>query len=142
MKVVAQLQQNNIAFEIGIARGSSIDNKKYIEGQPFAWSMIGAHHPACDSICIHVVRDRRVLLHKNLVKNEVDKECQVMFGFLLNTDAGTWEIFNSEDGHRLCVVSDVNFEEPLFPVVSGYNSSQINVMATFVTGHKSIPERG
>lgn len=140
MKVVAPLQLNNIAFEIGIARKSSIDNKKYIEGQPYAWSMIGAHHPACDAVCVHVVRDRKVLLHKVLVKNQVDEECRIVLGFLLNTDAGTWEIYNSEEGEKLCIVHNVNCEEPLFPVVSGYNSSQVQVTANFITGHQNAPE--
>lgn len=139
MQVVAPLEKNNIAFEVGIARLRSIDNKKYIEGQEFAWSMIGAHHPACDSVCIHVVRDRKVLLHKTLVKNEVDQRCRIVLGFLLDTDNQIWEIYNSETGEKFCVVQDVNCDEPLFPVVSGYNASQIQVTATFVTGHENLP---
>ena len=137
---MAPLQQNNIAFEIGIARKSSIDNKTYIEGQPYAWSMIGAHHPACESVCIHVVRDRKVLLHKLLVKNQVDEQCRISLGFLLDTDYEKWEIYNSEEGKKkkLCVAQDVNYVEPLFPVVSGYNSLQIQVAATFVTGHTDV----
>jgi hypothetical protein len=45
-----------------------------------------------------------------------------MLGFLLDTNDGTWEIFNSEDGEKLCVVQDIDCAEALFPVVSGYNA--------------------
>lgn len=135
LKVVAPLEMNNIVIEIGIARKSAIDKKKYTEGQQYAYSMIAAHHPACDAACVHLVRDRKVLLHKTLMKNKVDEECRIVLGFLLNTDAGTWEIYSIEEDVRLCVVRDVNCEEPLFPVISGYNPSQVQATATFVSGH-------
>lgn len=134
LKIATPLQENNIAFEIGIARKSSIDEKKYIEGQPYSYSIVGAHHPACEAVCVHVVADKKVLLHKTLVKNKVDEECRIVLGFLLNTDIGTWEIYNIEDGENLCIVHNVNCEQPLFPVVSGYNPLQIQVTAKFVTG--------
>lgn len=135
MKVVAPLQLNNIVLEIGIARKSAIDKKKYIEGQQYAYSMLVAHHPACDAACAHVVRNRKVLLHKSLMKNKVDEECRLVLGFLLNTDAGTWEIYDIEEDVRLCVALDVNCEEPLFPIISGFNPSQVHVTATFGSGH-------
>ncbi|VDI45422.1 Hypothetical predicted protein [Mytilus galloprovincialis] len=127
LKIATPLQENNIAFEIGIARKSSIDEKKYIEGQPYSYSIVGAHHPACEAVCVHVVADKKSLLHKTLVKNKVDEECRIVLGFLLNTDIGTWEIYNIEDGENLCIVHNVNCEQPLFPVVSGYNPLQIQI---------------
>lgn len=135
LKVVAPLQLNNIVLEIGIARKSDIDKKKYIEGQQYAYSMLAAHHPACDAACFHLIRNRKVLLHKILMKNQIDEECRLVLGFLLNTDTGTWEIYDIEEDARLCVVRDVNCDEPLFPVISGYNPSEVQVTATFGSGH-------
>ncbi|CAG2243104.1 unnamed protein product [Mytilus edulis] len=135
LKVVAPLQTNNMVIEIGIARKSAIDKKKYIEGQQYAYSMIVGQHPACDAACVHVVRDRKVIFHKTLMKNKVDEECRLVLGFLLNTDTGTWEIYDIEKDVRLCVVRDVNCDEPLFPVISGYNPSEVQVTATFGSGH-------
>ncbi|XP_063416328.1 nuclear factor 7, ovary-like [Mytilus trossulus] len=135
LKVVAPMQLNSIVLEIGIARKSAIDNNKYIDGQQYAYSMIVAHHQVCDAACVHVVRDRKVNLHIPLVKNQVDGECRLVFGFLLNTDVSTWEIYNMEEDVCICVVRDVNCHEPLFPVISGYNPSQVQVTATFGSGH-------
>lgn len=132
---MAPLQLNNIVLETGIARMSAIDKKSCIEGQQYAYSMLAVHHPACDATCVRVVRDRKVLFHKTLMKNQIDEECRLVLGFLLNTDAGTWEIYNMEEDVRICVVRDVNFDEPLFPVISGYNPSQVQVTATFGSGH-------
>ncbi|CAG2198987.1 unnamed protein product [Mytilus edulis] len=135
LKVVTPLQLNSIVLEIGIARKSAIDKKKYIEGQQYAYSMIAFYHPACDAACVHVVRDRKVIFHKTLMKNKVDEECRLVLGFLLNTDTGTWEIYDIEKDVRLCVVRDVNCDEPLFPVISGYNPSEVQATATFGSGH-------
>jgi hypothetical protein len=47
------------------------------------------------------------------IKNEVDQHCKIMLGFLLDTNDGTWEIFNSEEGEKLCVIQDIDCAEAL-----------------------------
>lgn len=121
------LEKCNLVFEVGLSRQDAIDNRHHVEGQPFAWSLIGAHHNDCDAICLHIAHGNQCLYHKTLSKNEPGNTMEMTFGFLLDTTKGFWKVFDCEEGEQICVIDGIDTSEPLWPVVAGYNPYQVDV---------------
>ena len=51
------------------------------------------------------------------------------------------KIFNGQEGVQVCLIDDVDYSEPLFPVVAGYNPYQIEVTMNLRTG-RYLPVQG
>ncbi|XP_021374149.1 tripartite motif-containing protein 45-like isoform X2 [Mizuhopecten yessoensis] len=133
-KIRRPLEKCNLVFEIGLARGVVIDNRHHVEGQTFAWSLIGAHHNDCDKICLHIAHGNQCIFHDSLSKNEAGATMSRNFGFMVDTDKQEWKIFDSAKGEQICVIDAVDGSEPLYPVVAGYNPFQVEVTMNLRTG--------
>lgn len=121
------LNHTDLAFEIGLALESSIDNKHHVEGQPSCWSLIGSHNPDGDAICITVAHRGRSVLHQKISDNAVDTVFKKTYGFLVDMRKGLWQIF---DNNQLLCTVDIDTENALFPVVAGYNHSRVALNMT------------
>lgn len=126
------LDKSNLVYELGIARKSAVGNNLVVEGNIFAWSMIGAHHVNCDAICLHIAQDKCMMYHEVLTKNETGSTFERVFGFLLETEFGQWKVFDYKIVKELCVVESVDCSEFLYPVVAGYNPKNVEVTATLM----------
>ncbi|XP_069111397.1 E3 ubiquitin-protein ligase TRIM45-like isoform X2 [Argopecten irradians] len=133
-KIRRPLEKCNLVFEIGLARGGVVDNRHHVEGQNFAWSLIGAHHNDCDKICLHIAHGSQCIFHDSLSKNEAGATMTRNFGFMVDTDKQEWKIFDSTKGEQICVIDAVDGSEPLYPVVAGYNPFQVEVTMNLRTG--------
>ncbi|XP_061185957.1 tripartite motif-containing protein 2-like [Saccostrea echinata] len=126
------LDKSNLVFELGIARKSVIGKSLVVEGEKYAWSMIGAHHVDCDAICLHIAHNNHLLYHEVLTSNAAGSSMERTFGFLLDTEFGQWKVFDKKLEKEICVVEAVDCSELLYPVVAGYNPSSVEVTATIV----------
>ncbi|XP_060081552.1 E3 ubiquitin-protein ligase TRIM45-like [Ylistrum balloti] len=134
-KIRRPLEKCNLVFEIGLARGGVVDNRHHVEGQNFAWSLIGAHHSDCDRICLHIAHGNQCIFHDSLSMNEAGATMSRSFGFMVDTDKQEWKIFDCAKGEQICVIDAVDGSEPLYPVVAGYNPFQVEVTMNLRTGN-------
>lgn len=116
------LGKSQVIFEIGLALETSIDNNHHVDGQPFCWSMVGFHHPECDAMCLVVAHRGQVLCHEKMAENRADCIFQTTFSFNVDMKNGRWEIL--KENRKLCSV-EINSDNPLYPVISGYNPSKV-----------------
>lgn len=140
-KIRRPLEKHNMVFEIGLARENVIDNRHHVEGQNFAWSLIGAHHQDCDRICLHIANNNQCLFHDTLSLNEDGATMSRSFGFMVDTEKKEWKIFNSTIGEQICIIDAVDGSEPLFPVFAGYNPFQVEVTMNLRTGNAIPPQQ-
>lgn len=82
LKVIKPLDKSHLVYELGIARKSVIGKKLVVEGEKFAWSMIGAHHVDCDAICLHIAQNNHLLYHEVLTENKTGKSIEYLDSFL------------------------------------------------------------
>ncbi|XP_078320191.1 tripartite motif-containing protein 2-like [Crassostrea virginica] len=132
VKIMKPLDKSGLVFELGIARRSAIGRNLVVEGQKFAWSMIGAHHANCDAICLHIAHNNHLLHHEILTSNTAGTTMERLFGFELDTEFGQWKVFDQETEKQICVMEAIDCSESLYPVVAGYNPNRVEVTATIV----------
>ena len=129
------LGSRELLFEIGLALESAIDNRLHVEGQPNCWSMIGSQHPECDGLCLIIAHEGQSIFHEKMVNNQTDCVFSKSFRFRVDMKKGIWEI--CDNNRKLCSL-DIRTENPLYPVISGYNPASVLMKAELKSSENEI----